>query len=344
MTIFGIRCEFSNELIMKDFLLMTFLILVSLFTMPVVSYAQRYEADYLIGNYIRAYRTDADGSKWRKLIPNGTVIQVDRRIVAADSTSAGRNMLAEFTYEGETYLTEARWLRFSESNPQETVDIFAGDDFSPTDSFVRKRLAFTRMNPLSPLGRFMYGLSLPLAQLLLMASALLMLLRCRKAGWSAMPFVVAVALQVYSALMLGNDALWWCMPEYQGLGGAIVGFIPLALYLGMELAYVILIRTFISAGAGSGFARGAARAALMVIGVFGLIATLSAAYFAGMLILAEVVLACPVLAFLIAGMAKNIRRLYWHNPDGSVSDIYGNRYNSEDEARDAWRNRNATAQ
>lgn len=62
MTIFGVRCEFSNELIMKDFLLKTFLILVSLLTMPVVSYAQRYEADYLIGNYIRAYRTDADGS------------------------------------------------------------------------------------------------------------------------------------------------------------------------------------------------------------------------------------------------------------------------------------------
>ena len=62
--------------------------------------AQIYEADYLIGNYIRAFTTDEEGTRWRVKIPNGTKIEVSHRIAEDDSTSC-RSILAEFEYEDE---------------------------------------------------------------------------------------------------------------------------------------------------------------------------------------------------------------------------------------------------
>lgn len=204
--------------------------------------AQIYEADYLIGNYIRAFTTDEEGTRWRVKIPNGTKIEVSHRIAEDDSTSC-RSILAEFEYEGEIYTTEARWLKFSDDNPKGTIDIFASDDFSPTDKFVRDQLAFTHFKPLSAKGRFLYGLTLPVLMWVLMIIAVIMILRSTIAK-SAIFFIPAVLLQIYSLLMLGDDTFWWCLPEYQGTKGALAGFIPLVIFFVAEFMYIICLWTF----------------------------------------------------------------------------------------------------
>ncbi len=323
---------------MKKFILPVIIAFLGIFIVSLTASAQTYEADYLIGNFIRATKVDADGNRWKVKIPNGTKIEVEKRIVEGETTDC-RDIQAEFTYEGEKHTTEARWLKFSEDNPEGAVDIFAEDDFSPTASFVKKYLAFTRFNPLSSKGRFLYGLTLPILQFVLMVIALILILRS-KTRLSAMPFILAVIIQVYYTLMLGDDALWWCLPEYQGIGGAIVGFIPLALFLVFEFGYIILVWTFSRTNiklwpvivavilqypaavlsyalCGSLWIGVLAvyllpiiingikgiiaigETILLIIGMIGLNAGIAAAAFAGGKILAAVVTVCPLLAFLI---------------------------------------------
>ena len=120
------------------FLFRTVVALIGFILMPHEVNAQQYEADFIIGNYIRAERTDADGTRWTVKIPNGTKLSVDGRVVRGDSTDC-RSVLAEFVYDGKQYTTQARWLRFSDENADGVTDLFAGDDFSPSDRFVTKR-------------------------------------------------------------------------------------------------------------------------------------------------------------------------------------------------------------
>lgn len=216
-----------------------FILYILFLTVPAM--AQTYEAEYLIGNFIRAEKVDADGRHWVKKIPNGTTIEVKNRIVGQDTASC-RNVLAEFEFEGERYTTEARWLKYSKDNDKSQMDIFAEDDFSPRFHILRN-LSFTDMPPLSSKGKFMYGLTLPILMFLLMIIAVFTLLRSSK-SLSIIPFVLAIAIQIYSICMLGEDSWWWCDPNYQTIGGSIFGLIPLAIYIALVFSYVILAWTF----------------------------------------------------------------------------------------------------
>lgn len=358
---------------MIRFLLRTIIALFGFILVPHEVCAQIYEADFIIGNYIRAERTDADGTRWTVKIPNGTKLSVDGRVVRGDSTDC-RSVLAEFVYDGKQYTTQARWLRFSDENADGVTDLFAGDDFSPSDRFVTKRLPFTRFDPQSEKGHFLYGLTLPVAQFILMLLAVLLLLKSRFLWLSVILFAGAVGLQIYSALMLGNDALWWCLPEYQGTGGAIVGFIPLALYLAFELMYIfstwafsktearlwpvivafviiypaIVVGYMLSGSLWIGLAvafsfplivngvkgglSGIYDTVVLLVGAVGFLATLSAAFFAGWQIVASVVTVCPLLAFLIASLTKNVGHgmLVRRGPDGYYYDENGHSYTSRE--------------
>lgn len=220
---------------MKKLLL---LLLSLLSVLPSVS--QVYEADYIIGNFICAYYVGDDGQLMMRRIPNGTLIDVTGRTVRGDSADC-RSIMAEFRYDGKDFMTEARWLNFSEHNPEGTVDMFANDNFSRTPEFVSSRLAFTRVSPLSRQGRMLYSLGVPVLQIVLMLLACWLLLRKNRLWVSSLPFVAAVAVQSYASLCMGDDYLWYCLPEYQGIGGAIVGFIPLALFFFMECAYLVTV-------------------------------------------------------------------------------------------------------
>lgn len=220
---------------MKKILL---LLLSLLSVLPSVS--QVYEADYIIGNYIRAYYVDDDGRLMMRKIPNGTLIDVTGRVVKGDSADC-RNIMAEFRYDGMDFTTEARWLGFSDRNPDGTRDIFANDNFSRSPEFVSARLEFTHVNPLSPRGRWLYGLGVPASQILLMLLACWLLLKKKRLWWSSVPFVAAIAVQSYASLCMGDDYLWYCLPEYQGIWGAVVGFIPLALFFFMEFVYLMTV-------------------------------------------------------------------------------------------------------
>lgn len=350
--------------------------ILSFFGITFSTHAQEYESDYLIGNYIRATKVDADGQKWKVKIPNGTKLIVDKRIIKGDSASS-RSIMAEFDYKGETHTTEARWLKFSEDNPEGTVDLFADDDFSPTDNFIKDHLEFTHMNPLSAKGRFMYGLTLPVLMFVLMLTAFILILKASR-KWSVVPFLLAAAIQVYYSLMLGNDALWWCLPEYNGIGGAILGFIPLALFLSLEFAYMVYIWAFsrhgiklwpvilaavfqfyagmlgvllvgnfligmlaiyiipiVINGAGGGW-QSIKETLLLIAGALGVLATLSAAFFAGWQILAAIVTVCPPLAWFISLMVKD-RVGTFHSITKTSDGFYhcnGRTFATESEAKD----------
>lgn len=358
---------------MKEFILKTVIAVIGLILMPYDVCGQIYEANFVIGKFIRAERTDADGTRWTIKIPNGTKLDVEDRVVRGDSTDC-RNVLALFVYDGQQYTTQARWLRFSDDNAGNVVNRFAADDFSPSDQFVTKRLAFTRFNPQSERGYFLYGLTLPVIQFIMMLLAVLLLLRSRVSWWSVIPFAGAVSIQIYTALMLGNDALWWCLPEYQGVGGAIAGFVPLALYLALELMYICMawsssktearlwpvivafavvypamvisymVTGLLWLGVAIAFSlplivngikgglSGIKDTVALIVGVAGFMTTLGAAFFAGWQIVAAIVSVCPLLAFLIAFMTKNIGHgsLVRKGPDGLYYDESGHSYSSRE--------------
>ena len=196
--------------------------------------------------------------------------------------------------------------------------------------------------------------------------------------WSVVPFLLAAAIQVYYSLMLGNDALWWCLPEYNGIGGAILGFIPLALFLSLEFAYMVYIWAFSRHGiklwpvilaavfqfyagmlgvllvgnfmigmlaiyiipivinsAGGGW-QSIKETLLLIAGALGVLATLSAAFFAGWQILAAIVTVCPPLAWFISLMVKD-RVGTFHSITKTSDGFYhcnGRTFATESEAKD----------
>lgn len=211
-----------------------------LFLAVLPAFSQVYEADYIIGRFIRAYYVNDDGQRMRRMIPNGTPIEVTGRVVRGDSTDC-RNILAEFSQDGKQFTTEARWLRFSDTNPEGTPDIFASDNFSRAPEFVAKRLQFTHINPLSYMGRWLYGIELPAMQLVLMLLACWLLMFKGKVALSSVPFILATGMQFFASLCMGDDYLWYCLPEYQGIGGAILGFFPLAIFCVAQVAYMVSV-------------------------------------------------------------------------------------------------------
>ena len=136
---------------------------------------------------------------------------------------------------------------FAFSTPESTDALATNGGLDSLERLIHDNLAFTRLDPASAMWSFLHGPVLPVLELILMLFAVVLILRSTVAK-SAVPFVLAVGLQIYQTLMLGNDAVWWCLPENMGLNKAILGFIPVALYLVLEFSYVILVWTFSKTG------------------------------------------------------------------------------------------------
>lgn len=132
---------------------------------------------------------------------------------------------------------------FSFATPESADTLATNGGLDSLERLIHDNLAFTRLDPASAMWNFLHGPVLPVLELILMLFAVVLILRSTVAK-SAVPFVLAVVLQIYQTLMLGNDAVWWCLPENMGLHKAILGFIPVALYLVLEFNYVILVWTF----------------------------------------------------------------------------------------------------
>jgi membrane protein len=237
---------------------------------------------------------------------------------------------------------------FAFSTPESADALATNGGLDSLERLIHDNLAFTRLDPASAMWNFLHGPVLPVLELILMLFAVVLILRSTVAK-SAIPFVIAVVLQVYQTLMLGNDALWWCLPEYQGLGGSFVGFIPLALYLALEFSYIILVWTFSSGNVriwpvflaailqyfaasisyatignawigiiaiyaipllmngAKGGSSGVNDTLLLIAGMAGFMVTLSAAFFASMMIVTEIVLVCPAAGFGLAFLFKRLQ-------------------------------------
>lgn len=221
--------------------------------------AQDYEVDCLVASEIKAIPmdkpTEYDGTRTVLYFRNGTHLKVvGRKIVgtagneASHLGSAGdsvdvRQIKAVIEYEGNCYLTEARWLRFSDRNPSSASDIFASDNFRP-----RPQLEIwpdmPRLEIHSDATRSLYGPVLPILALLLMFVAVWVILRTRFILVSVLPFIGATAIMIYMAVMLDWDALWWCNPDYVGLGKAILGILPVALFMALACCYFFCVTAF----------------------------------------------------------------------------------------------------
>lgn len=141
---------------------------------------------------------------------------------------------------------EARWLKFADENPPSATDRFASDNFRPRLQLT-SWLAMPRLDVHSASTRMLYSRWLPFMALLLMFLAVWMTLRTRFLVLSALPFFAAGGIVIYMALMIDWDALWWCNPDYVGMENAIIGIIPVALFMALALMYLLCVTTFIKA-------------------------------------------------------------------------------------------------
>lgn len=244
---------------MKAFRILSLFFCLSLTTLVM---AQKYEVDCLVGPEIKATPvekpTEYDGSRRVLYIANGTLVDVvGRTVTGPDGRTAShlgdvgdsvdvRQIKGIIHYDGRRYLVEARWLKFADENPPSATDRFASDNFRPRLQLT-SWLAMPRLDVHSASTRMLYSRWLPFMALLLMFLAVWMTLRTRFLVLSALPFFAAVGIVIYMALMIDWDALWWCNPDYVGIENAIVGIIPVALFMALALMYLLCVTTFIKA-------------------------------------------------------------------------------------------------
>lgn len=79
-----------------------------------------------------------------------------------------------------------------------------------------------------------------------MFGAVAMVLRTRFVLLSALPFLAAVAIVGYQAVMIDWDAFWWCNPDYVGMTQAVVGMLPVALFMALTFAYFFSVTMFVN--------------------------------------------------------------------------------------------------
>ena len=235
---------------MKAFRILSLLFFLRLTTLVM---AQKYEVDCLVGPEIKAIPvekpTEYDGSRTVLYIANGTLVDVvGRTVTSPDGRTAShlgdvgdsvdvRQIKGIIHYDGRRYLVEARWLKFVDENPPSATDRFASDNFRPRLQLT-SWLAMPHLDVHSASTRMLYSRWLPFMALLLMLLAVWMTLRTRFLVLSALPFFAAVGIVIYMALMIDWDALWWCNPDYVGIENAIVGIIPVALFMALALMYL----------------------------------------------------------------------------------------------------------
>lgn len=241
---------------MKIFRILSLLFFLCL---AILAKAQKYEVDCLVGPELKAVAadkpTDFDGSRNVIYIRNGTIVNVVERIVvgtdgqtvshfgqAGDSIDV-RQIKGLIEYDGKRYLAEARWLKFSDQNPPSVSDRFASDDFRLFHQLA-SWLDLPRIDIHSDSTRFLYSGMLPFVALLLMFAAVWMALKTRFLLLSALPFLVAVGICIYMIAMIDWDALWWCNPDYVGINHAIVGIIPVVLFMALTLLYLFSVTIF----------------------------------------------------------------------------------------------------
>lgn len=222
------------------------------------SFAQDYEVDCLVAPEVKAVSmdkpTDYDGTRTVLYFRNGTHLKVvGRKVVGSGNTASHlggtgdttdvRQIKAIIEYEGADYLIEARWLRFSDRNPETTSDIFASDNFRPRpESEAWPDLP--RLDIHSDTARMLYGPVLPILALVLMLVAVWLVLRTRFILISVLPFIASTAIMIYMAVMLDWDALWWCNPDYVGIAKAICGVIPVAFFMALTFCYFFCVTAF----------------------------------------------------------------------------------------------------
>lgn len=148
--------------------------------------AQRYEVDCLVSSEIKAVATDKptefDGTRTVLYLRNGTLVNVvGRKVAGTDGQEAShlkqagdtldvRQIKAVIEYDGKHYLAEARWLKFSDQNPESATDIFAADNFRPR-SRLTDWLNLSHIGLHSSAMRAVYSPILPIVALLLMVAA-----------------------------------------------------------------------------------------------------------------------------------------------------------------------------
>lgn len=222
--------------------------------------AQVYEVHCLVAPSVKAVPADKsshfDGSRTVLHIPNGAHVQVvGRKVVGGEwhvsNLGEGaqsldvRRIKAVITHDGKRYLTEARWLKYATHNPPSVPDRFASDNFRPRPQ-VAAWLQLPRLDVHSASTQRLYGWQLPLVALLLMFGAVAMVLRIRFVLLSALPFLAAVAIVGYQAVMIDWDAFWWCNPDYVGMTQAVVGMLPVALFMALTFAYFFSVTMFVN--------------------------------------------------------------------------------------------------
>lgn len=235
-----------------------FLFLLLCICTAVVSTAQDYEVDCLVASEVKAVpmdkSTDYDGTRTVLYFRNGTHVNVvGRRVIGSGNTASHlggigdsvdvRQIKAVVEYEGESYLIEARWLKFSDRNPSTASDIFASDNFRPRPQ-MGGWLDLPRLDIHSDAARTLYGPVLPILALVLMFVAVWLILRTRFILVSVLPFIGATAIMIYMAVMIDWDALWWCNPDYVGLPKAICGVLPVALFMALTFCYFFCVTAF----------------------------------------------------------------------------------------------------
>lgn len=230
--------------------------------------AQIYEIDSLIKDYVEAYdvlttddyikKNDLGYEDTSSQIPNGTEV-ILKEVIHNKAYSLPNHLRynAMIEYEGQTKYIYAWNLKFSDKNPEGTIDVLKDYDMSPNlitakDKETKDVKLYNTLDFRSPEGKLLTSLAYPFSILGFILVTFILQVIAVKLSKKMFTFLVLVVsvftlaiiviMEGYYLIRLGPFSIWFCDVEYFTIGRAVLNSIPFVLAIFLQVFSIILFR------------------------------------------------------------------------------------------------------
>lgn len=210
-----------------------FSIVVLLLAVATAARAQRYEVDLLFDDSVTCVAAVWNDSAWASTDKEPGIVLRQGDVVDSCGVSSG-SYCVTFEREGRKYQISKAYLRFSDDNPEGTVNPLS-------DRSRRAHSApghfFATMAPAC----IVVALLL-LVLMLAVVSVRLNVPWLRRVAVVAMPAAILVValIEIGAYYYLGSDAFWWCDYDRHGFFGSLLRVIPFGLVVAGQICSIRL--------------------------------------------------------------------------------------------------------
>lgn len=203
------------------------LCLLTTFALPIL--AQKYIIDDNFGDSVKIYKISVTNDE------NGTETLGEPAFKMAMGEEVivtrllkGKKGSGAIVIDGKEYGVRAKYLLFSEENPEGTEDIFGDTRERKNHSWAGK--FFATFTPYAIIALF-FILAIVFTFLGFKSKAIKELALYIVPGC----MIIASLIEVWAYMTLGTDAFWWCSMDNYGFWGSLIRAIPFMLFVAFQL-------------------------------------------------------------------------------------------------------------